>query len=453
MDAEFWKIIVDKNLAGIYIHDENFKIIYVNDIVTKATKYNKEELYSLPSVFELAHPEDREWVKELHKDLFKGKTLSYETRYLTKDGRVRWAWGFVFPLRYKGKLYGVGCWIDVTRVKRYERELETAAELHRILIEESLTPVYIIQDGKFVYVNKAFEEISGYRRDELSNIDPFSLVHPEDRDFVYKRFLERLKGSRKPETYSFRILTRKGEVRWIVVRPGRIVYRGKPAIAATSHDITEIYRMKEELEKKNECLLLLNRILRHDIANALTFVRFALEEGDESLSKKAIERIDYIIDLIKSLREFEKAIGELKPIRVDEIVKDVAKGYDVDLKLEEATALANEGLKIVLNNLIQNAVIHGGGKVEVEVSKRDGFCVIKVKDWGKGIPDEIKDKIFEEGFTTNRGSGLGLYIVKKLVEIYGGEIRVYDNVPNGTVFEVILKLPTEESSSSSSKPS
>ena len=92
MDAEFWKIIVDKTSAGIYIHDENFKIIYVNDIVEKATKYSKEEIYSLPNLFELVHPDDREKLKNELKNLFKGETLFYEMRYVTKDKKIRWAW-------------------------------------------------------------------------------------------------------------------------------------------------------------------------------------------------------------------------------------------------------------------------------------------------------------------------------------------------------------------------
>ncbi len=436
---EFWKTIVDKSLAGIYIHDENFKILYVNEIVEKVTGYSKEELYNLPSIFEFIHPEDRERVKEKHKKLFEGEKVFYEMRYLTKSGKERWAWGYVLPLEYEGRKYGIGCWIDVTRVKKFEEELKDSSELQRIFIEESLTPVYIIQDGKLVYINKAFEEISGYKKEELLGREPFFLIHPEDREMVYKRYVERIKGLRGKETYSFRFITKNGEIRWVTIRPDRIIYRGKPAIAATSHDITEIYKMKEELEKRNEYLLLLNRILRHDIANALTYVRFALEEKDDRICKNAIERVDYIISLIKNVRELEHALEELKAIRMDEIVREVAESYDVDFKAEEVVVLANSGLRSVVTNLIQNAMTHGKSRIEVEVLKEGEFGILRVKDYGKGIPDELKEKIFEEGFTTSKGSGLGLYIVRKLVEIYGGEIKVYDNYPSGAVFEVRLK--------------
>ena len=71
--------------------------------------------------------------------------------------------------------------------------------------------------------------------------------------------------------------------------------------------------------------------------------------------------------------------------------------------------------------------------------KEDGrWGVLRVADTGKGIPDHIKQRIFEEGFTTG-GTGIGLFIVKKLTDILGGAISVYDNEPSGTIFEVRFK--------------
>jgi two-component system sensor kinase len=76
----------------------------------------------------------------------------------------------------------------------------------------------------------------------------------------------------------------------------------------------------------------------------------------------------------------------------------------------------------------------------------DDYCEIRIADNGKGIPDEIKDDIFEEGFSygDSGGSGLGLYIVKKTIERYDGSVRVENNKPSGSVFVIHLK-PHEES--------
>ncbi len=434
-----WEKIVENSLAAIYIHDRSGKIVYVNDIVTKATKYSKEELYALPSILELAYPEDREKLKRMVEEVFEGKSVLYEGRYVRKDGKVRWAWGIATPIEIDGEIYALGNWVDITRIKELEEKLRESEEFYRTLIEESLAVVYILQEGRLVYANKAFEDMTGYKVEEVLGKNPAFLVHPEDREIVWRRYVERERGLRPIETYSWRIITKRGKVKWITARPNRIIYRGKPAVAATALDTTEIHRLREQLENKNEYLRLLNRILRHDIANALTFVRFVLEETNSELAKKALERIDYITDLLADVRSLETALDEVRPVRLDKLVAEVAESFDnVELDLEEVKVRANEGLKTVVQNLIHNAITHGGGKAVVEVRREQGWGILRVKDYGDGIPDELKEKIFEEGFSTKSRSGLGLYIVRRLIEIYGGEIHVYDNEPRGSIFEVKL---------------
>ncbi len=452
-DAEFWKKIVDKSLAAVYIHDDRGRVLYVNDIVERATGYSKEEIYSLDSVFDLAHPDDRARLVELLKKL-PGETGFYEARYITKDGRVRWVWGFTTVLSYEGKKLYVGNWIDVTRAKNLEQKLKESEEFYRTLVEESLTPVYLIQNGRMIYVNRAFEEMTGYSKDEIIGKSPFFLIHPEDREMVYRRYIERESGRRKTmETYSWRIITKKGEVRWVTARPGRITYKGKPAVAATVIDTTEIYRLNEELKRKGEYLSFLNKVMRHDIANALTAIRGALEimrYSPEDMGRVlpiALKRVDYTMKLIKNAGVLEKALERLKSVNLAEVVREVLEMYrdaPIDVRLKNVLVQANEALSTVIQNILHNAIVHGHDgsedfRITVEIDEDEGFGIVRISDTGRGIPDEIKDRIFEEGFTTGEGTGLGLFIVKKIVEMYGGDIEVRDNVPKGTVFEI--KIP------------
>jgi len=71
-DLNFWKKVADKSLAAIYITDDTGKVLYVNDIVEKFTKYSKEEIYAMDSIFMLAHPDDREYLRKEFEKLWRG---------------------------------------------------------------------------------------------------------------------------------------------------------------------------------------------------------------------------------------------------------------------------------------------------------------------------------------------------------------------------------------------
>jgi signal transduction histidine kinase len=92
--------------------------------------------------------------------------------------------------------------------------------------------------------------------------------------------------------------------------------------------------------------------------------------------------------------------------------------------------------------LIQNAFQHAGPKVEVEIEviEEDEDVIIKIRDNGKGIKKEQKKKIFHKGYRRSElpGSGMGLYLVKLVIDRYGGSIHVEDNNPKGSIFVVKL---------------
>lgn len=424
-----WKILVDKSLAAIYLADENGKALYVNEIVEKTTGYTKEEIYSMPNVFYLAHPEDREKVWEMHKRVSKDSKVFYEMRYITKDNQIRWVRGYVTLINFKGKNYYLGNWIDVTRAKKYEEEIVKKEKFLEVLVDKGIAAVLIIQDGKIVYINKAMEEISGYSREDLIDKNFETIVHPSD----FLNIKDKDSG-----VYVFRIFAKDG-TKWVTAKFSKIVANGD-GIAINLLDITPIVELKDKLSTSLKQLKLLNKILRHDIANALVPVLLALEERDADLLEKAVDRVKYMTNLIKDVRELERTFEEFKAIRLDEIAKEIAETHGVKFKAEPVTVLANEGIRTIINNLIENATTHGKVEVEVEVTGDDEWGILRVSDKGKGIPDELKEKIFREGFTTSKtGTGLGLHIVKELLKVYGGEIRVYDNVPHGAVFEVKLR--------------
>ncbi|AKG90980.1 PAS domain S-box [Geoglobus ahangari] len=444
-NEDFWRLVADKSLAGIYVHDDQYRILYVNEIVEKATGYSREELVG-SSILDLVYHEDLEKIKKVLDKIFDEEIVSYECRYLTKSGKVRWVWGYVTPVRCEDGLYVIGNWIDITKRKQLEEQLKENSELFRVLVHESPNPAYIVQGEKFVYANKSLLDLLGYTWDELKRMNPLNFVHPEDRETVERRYRERLSGKRAAETYSWRVITKDGSVFWVTGRPSRIMYKGKPAVTSILVDTTDLHMLTSELKKKSEYLSLVNKILRHDILNDITVVEAALEMNDEKLRENAMRKIDRIVTLIKESKAIEEAVGATYSVNLADYVREVARSYecvaDIQYSLMDVFVKANESVKSVIDNILRNAVTHSGRErvtILLETCVEGRFGVLRIRDDGKGVPDEIKDRVFEEGFSTIGSTGLGLFIAKKVVELLGGEIKVYDNVPSGAVFELKLR--------------
>lgn len=448
-DAEFWKKIVDNMLTGVFISDPTLRHIYVNEMFSLATGYSLKELKNM-SVLDLVYKEDEAKAKELLEKVLKGEAVIDEIRYVTKDGKVRWVFGLIRPFYYKDKLYGVGNYVDITRTKILEKKLKESEEFYRMLVDKSFAGIHIIQKGKYVFLNKSLAKGTGYSEEELLKMDPFQLLHPEDREKVYKAYLNRESGKRVGEkTATWRIVTKDGKTRWILARPAKITYKGEPAVYVTTIDITDLYEANEELRKKNEYLSLLSKILRHDILNDLAVIRGAIEVRDEEMLNIALQRIDKIVEKINDIKSLEEALGKLKVMNLAEIVNGVVDKYGdeaiFNLNLQDVLVEANEALKSALENIVGNAILHSQVspvQITINLLKEGSECILQIADNGVGIPDELKGKIFESGFS-RKGGGLGLYLVKKVVEMFGGKITVKDNTPRGALFEIRLPLKLE----------
>lgn len=440
-DVNFWKSIVDRMLAGVIITDITMKYLYVNDVFSAVTGYSKEELKEM-KITDLAHPSHLQQASEAIEKVMTGKSIRGEFMYLTKRGEKRCAFGVFTPYVYKGKVYAVGNFIDITYAKELEEKLKKSEEFYRSLIDNSSSPILIVQDGKFVFVNRIVEKITGYTREELIGRNAFDLVYPEDVEVVLRRYRERVAGLRDVDSYSFRVVAKDGRVKWLTMTARRIEYQGKPAVYASGVETTELINLNEELRKKNEFFSLLSKILRHDVLNDLAVVRASIEIGSDEFLEKALKRIDSIVEKINDIRALEEAVGALKVLNVAELVEKIVETYfgeaSFKLNLQEVHVEANEALKSAVENLIRNAIQHSQVphvEISVEVFREKDECVIRVADNGVGIPENLKAKIFEATYS-RKGGGLGLFLVKKIVDMFRGRIQLYDNKPQGAVFEI-----------------
>jgi len=202
----------------------------------------------------------------------------------------------------------------------------------------------------------------------------------------------------------------------------------------------------------NNILKLLNKIMRHDVSNDLGLVRSNLElvidgKNDEQGIQDAFTAIERSLDLVDKMRDLEAAVSSgdaLSTYNVREVIEKVITGYSkIRFTIEgDGFINADEAFFSVIKNIVSNADMHAKtDRVDIKIIKKGTYLEISIADYGKGIPDEVKKQLFQEGlkYGGTGHTGLGLYIVRKTVERYGGNVKVEDNNPNGTRF--VLSIP------------
>ena len=220
-------------------------------------------------------------------------------------------------------------------------------------------------------------------------------------------------------------------------------------------EIAERQQAEKNLAELNEVLRLTNKILRHDILNDMQIAQSALElyrEGEgEDMLERIHRRIQQSVELINRMRQLESLIsagGDMQTYDAGAVVAEAAEDHPVTCNVHGTCMVkADDAIHSVIDNILENAVVHGGADtIEVTIEQQDDSCMLRIADNGTGIPDDIKQQVFTEGFSHGgqAGTGLGLYIVKKTVERYGGSIAIEDNEPHGAVF--VLRLPAGKNS-------
>ena len=226
----------------------------------------------------------------------------------------------------------------------------------------------------------------------------------------------------------------------------------------------------DTLERQRDHLALLNQLVRHDIRNDIQLVLAHAELLAEAVTDEEREHVDHvleqaahIVDLTEAVRDLSAVIVEdsephLSAVNLGAVLQAEADkvrstyattgkavtvtGTD-DLPFETAV-LANEMLASVVGNLLSNAVIHTDSAtphVDIAVEHRSDTVVVTVADDGPGIPEELLATVFERGEMSldSPGTGLGLYLVDRLVRLYGGDVWISDSHLGGVAFNVELR--------------
>jgi len=308
------------------------------------------------------------------------------------------------------------------------------------VMERLPAPVSVINSrGEIIYSNKTSEEGS-------KNF--FEYIHPEDRNKAYN-WIHRIFRERTNNTLLVRAITKDGQFVWMEMRSIYAEINGEPYCIILCIDASDIIEVQRKSDSLTEYLKFLNSTLRHDISNILTRILLFAELLEDEYNPKIVEKIKESvhsgISLIRKMKELESSANEAKrSYSIKKVIEEVAKSFNLSVKVEgDARILANEGIYSVFENLFGNALKHGNAsEIRVCISEDSRNVVVRLEDNGRGISEEIIGRIFDKGFTTGAGSGLGLYIVRKIVESYNGEIWA-EKSENGAAF--VLKFPAVDS--------
>jgi len=471
------------------------KLILVNDEFATIFGYpGGNDLYKKESS-ELVAEDDVDKVTEYFRQIENGRQTPQRVEFIGKklDGNSFYAEVTAASFIFNKNPYVVMIARDVTEKKRAQQVIKNSEEKYRNITENIDDFLFTFERvGKYlrpIFYTSSVEKTTGYSQtDMLGDSKLFmKIVHPDDLEVLKSKIMSLMRSKIQLSTeFEFRIINKHGNIVW--VRTKLNVIRDSEGLIQKLYglvsDISLRKKAEDDLKKSTDNLIKLNEtkdrfisIISHDLrtpfSSILGFTDLLL--NDEGLSET--ERKQYVnfiressnsmLSLVNSLLDWTRLqTGRIKfePERI-EVYKIINKSLNalkgtafqkgIELKSnvpEDVFAFVDNDLILqVFNNLISNAIkfTGKGGNITISVSPSEAlrFLEFSVKDNGTGILKENLDKLFNvdakftsEGTAGEKGSGLGLSLVKEIIEKHGGTIKVESEYGKGSEFKFTLPI-------------
>ena len=350
------------------------------------------------------------------------------------------------------------------------RWLAVSREQSRRMCEGAPVPhMTIDSNGEIKEPNKAALRFFGVAPEEIEGKNIFSFQPEEDRN-ESDRLLQRYKSNIPINREEVRFITKKGETKFALLSIFEIRNTGSFTRSglATIFDITE----QKQLDKaKTEFVSLTSHQLRTPLATIKWFTDLLLSGDIGNIppkQKEYLERLHMVnegmIDIVEVLLNVSRIeIGtlpiDLKPTNVQGLIETIFTELSSQINLKKIHIIKQyDGylkniqsdpklLRIVIQNLISNAVKYTpeGGTVTITLKESTKAKSIVVSDTGYGIPQEQQNRVFEKLFRadnvrklSSQGTGLGLYLVKSIIEALGGSISFESRENKGSMFTITM---------------
>lgn len=472
---------------------------YISPQIEKILGYSVEECKEDPSLLDRAlHPDDRERVEaaEAHAEAT-GEPMSLEYRMRTRDGREVWVQDELVLVRdEEGRpLFWQGILLDITERKRAEEKLRKSEERYRSILEQ-IHDVYLETDlkGNFTFFNHALVEALGYTEEELRGMNYLQCTVKRCVPRLRKAFEEVYRTGIPARNLGWEIIRKDGQRRYVESTTSLITDEQgrKVGFRGIIRDVTERKQNERELEEarraaeeasraKSEFLANMSHEIRTPMNGVIGMAELLLDTDLTPEQRDYAETIrssgETLLAVINDILDFSKLESgkvQLETLDFDlyETVEEVtalfatlAHRKDIELAgfVEPDVPARLRGdpfrLRQILTNLISNAVKfteEGEVFVRASLARESPERVrvrFEVKDTGIGMSQEEISKLFQpftqaDSSTTRRygGTGLGLTISRRFVEMMGGRIGVESEPGKGSTFWFEVPLERAEES-------
>jgi len=491
IDNSIFKSAVENASDHIVITDEDGYIFYANNVVTKITGYSREEIVGTKAGKLWGGLMPKEFYVNMWKTIkTEKKFFSGELKNKRKNGDIYTAESHIGPiLDENSNVSGfIGIEIDITERKEKEEKIEQQKkyllELNKVLEDEKAKDEALIssigdgiiavnKQGKIITMNPQAEKMVGCVFYEVENIGIEEIIKIEDiagnviklEDRPIFKAINSKEITHQRDFYYFFIKTKRKIPVSITATP--IIVNGEVMGAI---DVFRDNTKENEIDRaKTEFVSIASHQLRTPVSTMNWYTEMLLDGDVGELNEKQKE---YLVEVYKGSKRMSRLITALlnvsridlgvfaidpQPTNIIEISQEIIKVLSQKIKEKKIKIkeiydktipiipLDRGLIRIIFENLISNAVKYTGEKGVVEiVIRREGDNIsISVKDSGYGIPENAKEKIFSKLYRADNirdkevdGNGLGLYIVKAIIEEIGGKIWFDSEENKGTAFYV-----------------
>ncbi|MEK6786467.1 MAG: PAS domain S-box protein [Nitrospirota bacterium] len=463
------------NLPGFVYrskNDRDWTMEYVSEGVSDLTGYPVEDylVQRTISYGKNTHPGDRERIwQEVQTAVGQHHSFEMTYRVLTKSGEVKWVWerGEGIYAQDGTLNYLEGFVTDITERKRAERLLRQSEERYRRLITISPYAILVHRGDHLIFANdQAIKLFGAVKAEQILEKSPMDLFHPDYHVVIRERIHELLEGRVQVPMLEEQIMTLDGRAIDVEVSTARFVDEEGPAILAMLQDISERKRLQEQLRKTERIAELgtLASGMAHEIGTPMNVIlgraEYLMDRVTEEPIKKGLQtivtQVERITKVMNQLLSFaRRKTPERCPLDLRgtieagmELFQERLARNQIQVELALADncprALADpDQMSQVFINLVMNAVhaMPDGGMLRIGLAPEKQMVKLTIADTGHGIPRDVVEKVFEPFFTTKefgQGTGLGLTVVKGIIEEHQGTIVVESGEGKGTTFTILI---------------